>query len=117
MDFQNQRGIETMRSETRLATAAAGAIDSTAFRDIEHGPFEGRAPYKYEASQATKDFFSWLDGNRHHVELQLSVWGAVLFRGFGLADQATFDRLLHAMCRKVIAGYGDLPPEKGTDRV
>src|SRR6185436_8231452 len=65
----------------------------------------------------TKDFFTWLDVNRHHLEQQLRLFGAVLLRGFGLAEQSTFDRLLHALCRKVIAGYGDLPPEKGTDRV
>lgn len=77
----------------------------------------GTSPYRYEASACADDFFAWAESNKQEIEAQLRSFGAVLFRGFQLTPQAVFDRLLSRFCRQVITGYGDLPPEEGTDRV
>jgi alpha-ketoglutarate-dependent taurine dioxygenase len=84
---------------------------------VQKGPISGAAPYSYEASASADDFFAWADANKQDIETQLRAFGAVLFRGFQLTRQSVFDKLLGVFCRQVITGYGDLPPEEGTDRV
>jgi alpha-ketoglutarate-dependent taurine dioxygenase len=84
---------------------------------MQSGLMADTAPFRYEASAAGDDFFEWADINRNDIEARLKTHGAVLVRGFHLTGQPVFDRLLGFFCRHVITGYGDLPPEEGTDRV
>jgi alpha-ketoglutarate-dependent taurine dioxygenase len=86
---------------------------ATVLEGTPHGP----TPYVYERLDAGEDFFTWHSPRADEIERNLRSCGAVLFRGFSLSDRSTFDRVLGTMCRHVIAGYGDLPPEEGTDRV
>jgi hypothetical protein len=73
---------------------------------MAHGVISGQAPYRYEARTSGKEFFAWLSVNRDHVEQQIALWGAVLFRGFGLAKQEMFGRLVHTMCGQVVGSFG-----------
>jgi alpha-ketoglutarate-dependent taurine dioxygenase len=84
---------------------------------VHAGLLSNAAPYRYEALTPGYDFFAWATDNRRDIETQLRTYGAVLFRGFQLARQSVFERLLSFFCSEVIAGYGDLPPEEGSDRV
>ncbi len=84
---------------------------------VQKVPISDAAPYRYEAPASTHDFFPWAEANKQDIEMQLRTFGAVLFRGFQLTRQSVFDGVLSFFCRHVITGYGDLPPEEGTDRV
>jgi hypothetical protein len=103
-------GAKAWIAHSRLASGAA----SRAL--IEHGLIDGRLPYKYESLCGGKDFFGWLSVNRGHVEQQIRLCGAVLFRGFGLADPHVFAQLVRVICRQVITGFADLPPGRNGER-
>jgi alpha-ketoglutarate-dependent taurine dioxygenase len=92
-------------------------IDIANLRAVEEGPLNGRMPYVYEASTQNVDTFAWLDTHRAAVDRMLIQHGAVLLRGFSLAEIPRFEALLQRMCGKIIADYGDLPEEKGTRNV
>jgi alpha-ketoglutarate-dependent taurine dioxygenase len=85
--------------------------------DVTTAALNGGAPFCCEAVGGEVNFFDWMHSHGQSVEGQLRHHGAVLFRGFDLAQQPVFERALQLLCRHVISGYGDLPPENGTDRV
>ena len=93
------------------------SLQSSAPSSVIEGNLLGPTPYVYQRVDRNEDFFRWVSSRGNEVEHNLRKFGAVLFRGFSLTSQAVFDRVLGLMCRQVIAGYGDLPPEKGSDRV
>jgi len=57
---------------------------------------EQRLPLVVEPAVPSVDLPHWLAGHRDFVESSLLVHGGILFRGFGLRDQADFDRALQA---------------------
>ncbi|WP_196137582.1 TauD/TfdA family dioxygenase [Aliikangiella sp. G2MR2-5] len=61
------------------------------------------------------DIYDWLERNRGFVEEQLLQKGALLFRGFRLAEKERFERFAAQACNQLIGNYADLPEESGTD--
>lgn len=123
--FKSQlRSVDFVETPTREAIAVSRfkrgerkAVNLSELRVVDEAPMHGAMPYVFQARERGVDALAWLGANKASVEARRSEFGAVLLRGFDLAEIGTFDRVIQLMCRKVIAGYGDLPEEKGTDRV
>lgn len=102
---------------SRFKRGERKAINLSDLRAVEERVSAAGMPYVYEAQESGIDALAWLEENRAAVAGKRRLHGAVLLRGLRLDAIETFDRVLHLMCDNVIAGYGDLPEEKGTDRI
>lgn len=102
---------------SRFKRAERKAINLSDLRAVEERASTAGRPHVYEARESGIDALAWIGENRDAIAEKRRVHGAVLLRGLQLDAIATFDRVLQVMCDRVIAGYGDLPEEKGTDRI
>jgi hypothetical protein len=74
-------------------------------------------PLVFTPARAGADLASWAAEHRALIEQSLFRHGALLFRGFGLASPADFERAASAICPELFGEYGDLPREGVTGRV
>ncbi|KRE95918.1 hypothetical protein ASG87_16810 [Frateuria sp. Soil773] len=102
---------------SRFKRGERKAVDLTALRPVEESIMPAGFPYLYQAREAGLDALGWIRGQQLQVAERRREHGAVLLRGFKLAEVGMFERVVQLTCDHVIAGYGDLPEEKGTDRV
>ena len=80
------------------------------------GPGE-RAPLTFRPAFQDVDLEAWAAGNRELLENRLAERGALLFRGFSIGSVAKFERFAQALCPELFGEYGDLPTEKGGEKV
>jgi amino acid adenylation domain-containing protein len=70
------------------------------------------------AEGADLELAEWASTRRESLEGKLLDSGAILFRGFGVASAAEFERFASGLCRGELFGeYGDLPREAVGGRV
>jgi alpha-ketoglutarate-dependent taurine dioxygenase len=75
-------------------------------------PSGGRLPLVAEPVRpeaGNVDLAAWAVANRPLLEGRLLEHGGILFRGFGLASVADFERVAGAICPELFGEYGDLP--------
>jgi alpha-ketoglutarate-dependent taurine dioxygenase len=63
------------------------------------------------------DVAGWCAGNAADVERYLDRHGAILFRGFPLADAPAFEAVASTIAGELFGEYGDLPPEEPGARI
>jgi alpha-ketoglutarate-dependent taurine dioxygenase len=78
---------------------------------------EGLLPALLTPSRSGVDLASWGRAHRSEVEALLARYGAVLFRGFGIASLETFSASAGSLVDALFGDYGDLPREGGAESV
>ncbi|GAA2487359.1 TauD/TfdA family dioxygenase [Streptomyces gobitricini] len=63
------------------------------------------------------DAMEWAAEHRPAIDGLLLTHGAVVLRGFGVADADAFEAVAAALVNRLYGDYGDLPHEKDADRV
>jgi alpha-ketoglutarate-dependent taurine dioxygenase len=63
------------------------------------------------------DLAGWCAGHAEDVERYLDRHGAILFRGFPLAEPPEFEAVASAIAGELFGEYGDLPPEETGARI
>lgn len=63
------------------------------------------------------DLEDWARNNGEFIEAQLSKYGGLLFRGFGLESARDFERSAAALSPNLFGDYGDLPKEKSGEAI
>lgn len=58
------------------------------------------------------DLAGWAKDNQPHIEKELLIHGAILFRGFPIRKIEEFEQVISAICPNLFGQYGDLPREK-----
>jgi amino acid adenylation domain-containing protein len=64
-------------------------------------------PLVVEPALADADLAAWAAAHRAEIENDLARYGAVLFRGFGIADEASFERFAGAVCDELFDENGE----------
>jgi len=101
-----------------LRTIERDAVDLSAIEPVIWEQIgSANLPHLARPAEAGTDLFSWAEKNRNVVQAKLHNHGALLFRGFGIDSVPTFEKLAKALCPVLLEGYGDLPPQPGTDKV
>src|SRR2546423_5991634 len=73
---------------------------------------EGRLPLLITPAVDNVDVTGWCARNAADVERYLDRHGAILFRGFPLADAPEFEAVASTIAGELFGEYGDLPPEE-----
>lgn len=68
-------------------------------------------PLIIEPAVSDVDLIEWAQANRTWIEQELHTHGAILFRGFGVNDVDTFERVAQSVTDELFGEYGDLPRE------
>jgi alpha-ketoglutarate-dependent taurine dioxygenase len=63
------------------------------------------------------DLAGWCAAHKEDVERYLNQYGAILFRGFPLADPPEFEVVASSIAGELFGDYGDLPPEETGQRI
>jgi alpha-ketoglutarate-dependent taurine dioxygenase len=63
------------------------------------------------------DLAAWCASHAEEVEGHLDRHGAILFRGFPLADAPEFEAVASTIAGELFGEYGDLPPEETGQRI
>ncbi|GJL59956.1 MAG: hypothetical protein NPIRA03_28130 [Nitrospirales bacterium] len=63
------------------------------------------------------DLFGWAKDNQLHIEKELLIHGAILFRGFSIRKIEEFEEVIRAICPNLFGQYGDLPREKASRHI
>jgi alpha-ketoglutarate-dependent taurine dioxygenase len=74
-------------------------------------------PLVIEPAVPGVDLAGWASANCGFVNERLLEHGALLFRGFGIATSADFEKVASALCPELFSDYGDLPREGVGGRV
>ncbi len=78
---------------------------------------EGRLPLLVTPAVDNVDLAAWCASNSGQVENYLDRYGAILFRGFPLADAPEFEAVASTIAGELFGDYGDLPPEETGQRI
>ena len=78
---------------------------------------EERLPLVITPAVDNVDLASWCASHAEDVERYLARHGAILFRGFPLADPPEFEAVASTIAGELFADYGDLPPEETGQRI
>jgi alpha-ketoglutarate-dependent taurine dioxygenase len=87
-------------SEQLMSTSSAVySFKSTATREVNLGFLRPNSPLPLVLRPATRglDLIHWAKSNTGFIDRTLLQHGAILFRGFGLADVVEFERLIEAV--------------------
>ena len=63
------------------------------------------------------DLAAWAASHQEQFESWLVEYGAVLFRGFGLAEPPEFEAVVSSLVPDLFGDYGDLPKEESGERI
>ena len=116
------KNVETKQQESpfkRLKTPQRRSVDLSGLNPVRSRPLveEQPLPLLVEPAGTEVDLAHWSESHRADLDAWLARHGAILFRGFGLGSVAEFERCAAAICPNLFGDYGDLPREKGVDRV
>jgi alpha-ketoglutarate-dependent taurine dioxygenase len=78
---------------------------------------EGRLPLVITPAVDNVDLAAWCASHSEDVERYLDRHGAILFRGFPLADAPEFEAVASTIAGELFGEYGDLPPEETGQRI
>jgi alpha-ketoglutarate-dependent taurine dioxygenase len=78
---------------------------------------EGRLPLVITPTVDNVDLAAWCASHSEDVERYLDLHGAILFRGFPLADAPEFEGVASTIAGELFGEYGDLPPEETGQRI
>jgi alpha-ketoglutarate-dependent taurine dioxygenase len=78
---------------------------------------EERLPLVITPAVDNVDLAAWCASHSEDVERHLDRHGAILFRGFPLADAPEFEAVASTIAGELFAEYGDLPPEETGQRI
>ena len=78
---------------------------------------EERLPLVIAPAVDNVDLAGWCASHAEDVERYLDRHGAILFRGFPLADPPEFEGVASTIAGELFAEYGDLPPEETGQRI
>jgi alpha-ketoglutarate-dependent taurine dioxygenase len=76
-------------------------------RRVEPGP-STPFPRRYSPADPEQAGLSWLRDNRAHIDTELLRHGAVLLRGFEIADERGFEQVARTLSGELESRYGDL---------
>jgi alpha-ketoglutarate-dependent taurine dioxygenase len=94
------------------------AIDTTSLVETRFMPgLEESLPLVVVPAVDNVDLAEWAAANREQVDGHLDRYGAVLFRGFGIASPTDFEHVASGVVPELFAEYGDLPTEEATERI
>src|SRR5688500_6937102 len=68
-----------------------------------------KLPLVLQPASEEVDVAEWAAENRALVEQDLRRHGAILFRGFGITEAASFERLAQAVCTELFQENGEHP--------
>ena len=107
MEKQQRQQLEA----NRLRLTRRNAVDLSRINPVSTRLLEGGETrcLVVEPAQDDVDLVSWAAAHRDFIEARLADTGAILFRGFALADVADFERFTTALCPELFSEYGDLP--------
>lgn len=74
-------------------------------------------PLVISPAEGGADLAAWAAENRDFIYASLTAHGAILFRGFGLATPADFEKAATAIYPELFGEYGDLPREGMSSKV
>ena len=102
-----------------LGTISRKAVDLASFKPVREKQLSEAEPLPLimEPASDQVDLAEWIRTNREYVTSKISQHGGILFRGFGIADAAQFERVAGSICRELFADYGDLPREDAAGKV
>jgi alpha-ketoglutarate-dependent taurine dioxygenase len=108
----DQRPARPMRGMRRKA------IDTTEIVQTSFLPGrEDALPLVIKPAVDNVDLAEWAASHRDEIDGHLDRYGAVLFRGFGIASPQDFERIAAGIVPELFAEYGDLPTEEATQRI
>lgn len=102
----------TITNTPRMPYAATDTALLTGFLRPGH-----EFPAVVEACGGLRDAVAWATESRAAIEANLYRYGALLFRGFGLASPAQFEAFAEAMSSGLHGTYGDLPKKEGGKKI
>jgi alpha-ketoglutarate-dependent taurine dioxygenase len=74
-------------------------------------------PLIIEPNMPEVDLLEWAKNSRAWLEKKLSVYGALLFRGFGVRSAVDFERVGTSLVGDLYGDYGDLPRQIEADKI
>ena len=80
-------------------------------------PNEDGVPLVITPAVDSVDLAGWCSAHTADVERYLDRYGAIMFRGFPLADPPEFEAVASAIAGELFGEYGDLPPEESGHRI
>jgi len=109
----------TVLGSRGLGTVRRTAVDLSAFNPIRETLLDEDQPLPLVIEPALKGVVleEWLRANHELVEEKLTLYGGILFRGFGLNAPQEFERAATAICGDLFSEYGDLPREDVVGKV
>ncbi|MDY7095470.1 MAG: amino acid adenylation domain-containing protein, partial [Acidobacteriota bacterium] len=102
--FQRRRPQAVSLEETELVST--GFLSS-----------ESKLPRLIEPQMPDVDLVEWARGNQEMLDREVSEHGAILLRGFAVGSVPEFERFAAAAAHQLFGDYGDLPKEKGGEKV
>ncbi len=78
---------------------------------------EERLPLVITPAVDNVDLAGWCASHAEDVERHLDRYGAIMFRGFPLADAPEFEAVASTIAGELFGEYGDLPPEETGQRI
>jgi alpha-ketoglutarate-dependent taurine dioxygenase len=78
---------------------------------------EDRLPLVITPAVDNVDLSAWCASHPDEINGYLDKYGAILFRGFGLAGSSDFEAVASSIASDLFAEYGDLPPEAASERI
>ncbi len=87
---------------------------------IETGFLPGndeRMPLIVRPAVENVDLAEWCAANKEELNGYLDRYGAIVFKGFGLATASDFERTAAGVSPELFAEYGDLPHEPTAERI
>ncbi|MCB1058355.1 MAG: TauD/TfdA family dioxygenase, partial [Acidobacteria bacterium] len=103
-DFQRRRPKAVSLEETPLVRSGYLSPDS-------------KLPRVLEPAMSDVDLIEWARANQDFLGREVSEHGAILLRGFGIESVPEFERFAAAAAHQLFGEYGDLPKEKGGEKV
>jgi alpha-ketoglutarate-dependent taurine dioxygenase len=114
---QKSERLQSKREKLRRVKRQKVGVKQTELVKMNLLDPESQLPLVIEPASDGLNGEEWATDNRKEIEKKLWQHGAILFRNFGLNSIAKFEQFVEALCRNAIANYGDLPKEKGHEKV
>jgi amino acid adenylation domain-containing protein len=108
-EAENQQRILAKRRREqsklkKLKTITLKPVSQSARELIKAGHLstENKLPLVVQPAHDNVDFYDWVRHNQVFIRTSLLKYGALLFRGFGLATQAAFERFLPSISARLM---------------
>ncbi len=109
--------LQSKREKLRRTKRRKVGVRETALIKMNLLDGESQLPLVIEPASDGLNGEEWAMDNRQVITTKLGQHGAILFRNFGLNSIAKFEQFVEALCPDAIANYGDLPKEKGHEKI